>query len=248
MSGQGDNRRAVWAGKISAAWRSSIEAICTVGELLSQSKADLPHGQFERMVETELPFGARTARMLAAIGKDARIRNHGSVLPSSWCTLYELTKLSDAQFEDGLRSGAIHAEMIRQDATALAFSITSAEAKAIKAARRIAESVDWAFEKGGESIAAFRESESEYERALERCESFGAFREIVKRARVEPHPGVIGAFAGVSAHLQDMRPVLEAVSDDIRRAIDKKYHGNERVRVLAELESMENTLGKKSPF
>jgi hypothetical protein len=187
------------------------------------------------MVETELPFGARMA-----IGKDARIRNHGSVLPSSWRTLYELTKLSDGQFEDGVRSGAIHAEMIRQDATALAFSITSAEARAIKAARRITESLDWLFEKGRESLNAFDESRPEYVRALEGCESLADFLEIVERARAEPQPGVIGAYAGVAALFQDMRPVFEAVSDDIRRAINKKYHGNERAKLLAELESIES--------
>jgi hypothetical protein len=42
-------------------------------------------------------FDPRTARMLMTVAKHPIIsnRNHGSVLPPSWRTLYELTKLSN---------------------------------------------------------------------------------------------------------------------------------------------------------
>ena len=47
------------------------------------------------MVASELPFGDRTARRLMAIARDPRISNrtHASLLPPSWMTLFELTKL-----------------------------------------------------------------------------------------------------------------------------------------------------------
>jgi hypothetical protein len=120
MSDEGDNRRADWAEQISVAWRKSVEAICAVGRLLDEAKSDLPHGQFEKMVEAELPFGARAARMLAAIGRDDRVRNHGSDMPASWRTLYELTRLTNEQFQAGLKSGSINPEMLRADVQAIA--------------------------------------------------------------------------------------------------------------------------------
>jgi hypothetical protein len=113
MNKSGGNSRPVWAHKIKAAWSASIADIIETGKLIAAAKDDLPHGQFETMVEKELPFGARTARMLVAVGKDSRFRNHGSVLPASWRTLYELTLLTDDQFQRGIATGDINAEITR---------------------------------------------------------------------------------------------------------------------------------------
>ena len=65
------------------------------------SSSRLPRGEFLAMVASELPFGDRTARRLMAIARDPRISNrtHASLLPPSWMTLFELTKLDDAQFQ-----------------------------------------------------------------------------------------------------------------------------------------------------
>lgn len=106
-----------WAGRITAAWRSTLDGIFEAGRLLVEAKAALAHGQFERMVESELPFGARTARMLMSIADDPRLtdRNHGSVLPPSWRTLYELTKLPDGTFGDAIERGIIRPDMQRKD-------------------------------------------------------------------------------------------------------------------------------------
>ena len=65
------------------------------------SSSRLPRGEFLAMVASELPFGDRTARRLMAIARHPRISNrtHASLLPPSWMTLFELTKLDDAQFQ-----------------------------------------------------------------------------------------------------------------------------------------------------
>lgn len=53
------------------------------------------------MVETDLPFGSRTAQRLLAIARnwEYRFATHVSLLPPNWRTLYELTKLKDAEFD-----------------------------------------------------------------------------------------------------------------------------------------------------
>ncbi|HWX36746.1 MAG TPA: MT-A70 family methyltransferase [Steroidobacteraceae bacterium] len=106
-----------FAERITSCWRKSVEAIIEVGRLLTNAKAQLDHGEFTAMVNAKLPFGPRTATRLMAIGRDSRLTNrtHVSVLPNSWGTLYELTKLDDDQFQAKIADGTIRPEMERKD-------------------------------------------------------------------------------------------------------------------------------------
>ena len=81
------------------------------------AKGDLVKGEFGKMIETDLPFGARTARMLIAIGRNPQLTNrkHVSVLPPHWGTLHTLTKLTGAEYEFGVGDGMIRADMQRAD-------------------------------------------------------------------------------------------------------------------------------------
>jgi hypothetical protein len=110
----------VWANRIAAAWQSSIDGILETGRLLMEAKKLIPHGDFERMIENELPFKKRTAQRLMAISKDKRIASHATLLPASWYTLWELTRLEDAQFEQGIKAGEINPGMERADVARLA--------------------------------------------------------------------------------------------------------------------------------
>jgi N6-adenosine-specific RNA methylase IME4 len=106
-----------WAARITASWRASVEAILEVGRLLATAKEALPHGEFGKMIEADLPFGDRTARMLMTIAADPRLsdRKHASVLPPHWGTMYELTKLDDHEFGIRVADGTICADMERRD-------------------------------------------------------------------------------------------------------------------------------------
>lgn len=106
-----------WAGQIAGAWRSTLNGIFETGRLLTEAKAVLPHGDFEAMVESSLPFKPRTAQMLMRVSSDARLADtkHVSLLPPHWGTLYELTKLPDETFQAKIADGTIHPEMQRKD-------------------------------------------------------------------------------------------------------------------------------------
>lgn len=106
--------RPAWVEHITSTFRDSIESTILVGMLLLEAKASLPHGEFEAMVEDDLPFVPRTGRMFMAIAADLRLRSHGSVLPPSWRTLYELTKLTDDDFEAKIADGTINPKMERK--------------------------------------------------------------------------------------------------------------------------------------
>jgi DUF3102 family protein len=106
-----------WALRINASWRRSFESTIEAGQLLIDAKGQLPHGQFEKMIEAELDFSASTAQRLMIVARDHRLTNpaHGQLLPRSARTLYELSKLTDEQFSYGVEHKIITPDMERKD-------------------------------------------------------------------------------------------------------------------------------------
>ncbi len=74
------------------------------------------------MIKNDLPFGEDTAERLIKIARDPRLSNsaHGRILPPSWRTLFELTKLNDEQFDRLVAAGVIRADMQRWEIEDLA--------------------------------------------------------------------------------------------------------------------------------
>ena len=110
-----------WSRLICAAWQKSTTAIIETGRLLIQAKDSLEHGQWLEMVRVELPFAERTAQRLMAIAGNPVIANaaHASLLPPSWGTLYELTKLPSVELEAKITDGSINPRLERRDVAAL---------------------------------------------------------------------------------------------------------------------------------
>ena len=96
---------------IAAAWRKGVDSIIETGQRLIDAKNDpnIAHGEFLAMIESDLPFGARTAQRLMAIASHPVISKatHASYLPPSWMTLYELTKLPEHALQQKIDSGEI---------------------------------------------------------------------------------------------------------------------------------------------
>jgi hypothetical protein len=96
-------------------------SIFAIGDDLLAAKevpaTKLPHGEFEKMVKDDLAFGPRSARMYMAIARDTRLRNrnHGSVLPPYWRTLYELSRFDDVTFRRLIRDGTINPNTEREE-------------------------------------------------------------------------------------------------------------------------------------
>src|SRR5215213_1253310 len=89
--------REEWAGAIATAWNKQVDGIFETGMLLESAKSELPHGEWLKLIEAELPFTRTTASRLVQISEDGRLRNDAHVhhLPVAWGTLYELTKLDE---------------------------------------------------------------------------------------------------------------------------------------------------------
>jgi hypothetical protein len=73
------------------------------------------------MVERDLPFKPSTARRLTKIAANECLSNraHAHVLPQSWMTLYELTKLPAPELVARIEDGVINPKMQRKDVMAL---------------------------------------------------------------------------------------------------------------------------------
>jgi hypothetical protein len=114
--------RQQWVERVKKAWRGQLANIFETGNLLEGAKAELEHGEWKALfVNNEMPFDLSTANRLIAISNNDTLRNEAlaPLLPISWSILYELTKLTDEQFETGLTSRTINARMSKKDAKAL---------------------------------------------------------------------------------------------------------------------------------
>jgi len=113
--------REKWAKRIAAAWQKQVPSIFEVGALLESAKAELKHGEWIALVKSELPFGRNTAQKLMKIATCDYLRDgeHVHHLPANWGTLYQLTTLTEKQFDLGIKSGAIHPKMQRKDVKAM---------------------------------------------------------------------------------------------------------------------------------
>jgi hypothetical protein len=114
-----------------------------IGEQLAQAKERLDHGEWLRMfkghptpVERPLPFGARTGQMLMKIAAHPVLSdaNHGSHLPTSWRTLYELTRLPEEMLKKALDAALIGPGMTRSQVTQLRVRLTPRTAVLIRSA------------------------------------------------------------------------------------------------------------------
>jgi hypothetical protein len=109
------------ASLITAAWNKTLEGILETGSRLIEAKKNLDHGEFEMMIEHELPFKPSTARKLMDIARQKVLanRSHANVLPRAWTTLYELSKLTPQKLEEYIEAGLVNSDMERKEAGAL---------------------------------------------------------------------------------------------------------------------------------
>jgi hypothetical protein len=110
-----DRLEEYYAARFELAWRRSVDSIIEAGKVLAEAKDRLPRSRFEPWVEKRLGWTRQSANRLIAVATDARIGTHGFQMPSSWRTLYDITRLDDAEFDRLLNEGTINPEMKRKD-------------------------------------------------------------------------------------------------------------------------------------
>lgn len=106
-----------FAAAIAALWRSAQENFISIGRRLNEAKMRLPHGEFEAMVESDMPFAVSTARRFRAV---AEAIDNGTApvahLPPSPTIIYEvITKTTEQERAEGIKAGVIRPDMRRDD-------------------------------------------------------------------------------------------------------------------------------------
>lgn len=112
--------------EITRLWREANDKFIAIGRYLMQAKQTLPHGEYQPMVERELPFKPQTARMIVSATK-AIIDNVLPVdrLPPSYSTVYLLTTLSDEDRAAAEQQGLIRPDVRREEVASFKRSLAA---------------------------------------------------------------------------------------------------------------------------
>jgi hypothetical protein len=105
---------------ITGAWQKKIESYLEVGAYLIDAKAKLP-GEYEAMIESDLPFDKSTARRLKIIAEHPILsdRAYTHALPARWMTLYLLSQLPPETLVALIEDGTVSPKLQQKDAIAL---------------------------------------------------------------------------------------------------------------------------------
>jgi hypothetical protein len=117
-----------WANTINGHLKTSVESIFAMGRDLIAAKKQVGHGPWLTMflgrpdsVAKPIRFHESTAQRIMAVARHRELSNtaHVQVLPPSWGTLYELTKVPELALRKALTNGTIRPEMERREVLAL---------------------------------------------------------------------------------------------------------------------------------
>ena len=87
--------------EINRLWNEARDKFLAIGEYLIQAKETLPHGEYERMIETRLPFKPAAALRIRTVAEAVRReRLRREEVPCSYNTAYELTLLAPGELEE----------------------------------------------------------------------------------------------------------------------------------------------------
>ncbi len=130
-----------FAERINASWHKTSESIFDLASVCAQAEKELSPAAKKALI-ARLPFDRVTFSKLATIGNDARLRPLMRQLPSSFSTLYELSRFDETQLASGLKTGAINSHATRQEIIDFGKALSSDQksASARKTASRPAKS------------------------------------------------------------------------------------------------------------
>lgn len=110
------SRKADFAREIGKLWGDAQQKFVLIGRHLNRAKTILPHGEYQGMIERELPFGRAVAHQLRAV---AEAIDAGALpaerLPTSYSVVYQITTLSTDERHQALQAGVIRPDMTRAD-------------------------------------------------------------------------------------------------------------------------------------
>lgn len=109
-----------WEARIRPHLAGAVASIVEAGREFAEAKTSVVHGEFGRLAEL-LGMTPRTVQMFMAVAGHAGLSNakHVSLLPPSWGTLYQLSRLEPPALEAAIEAGEVRPDMERKDAMQL---------------------------------------------------------------------------------------------------------------------------------
>lgn len=105
-----------FADVIGTLFREAEERFVLIGSFLERAKATLPHGEFQGLIASRLPFGPRAAQMMMAAAKAIQSGILPQELaPPSYSIVYQITTLTESERQQAMAEGVIRPDMRRQD-------------------------------------------------------------------------------------------------------------------------------------
>lgn len=102
--------------EITRLWGEANDKFLSIGRYLILAKATLPHGEYQPMIDNDLPFSPVTARQI--VTATSAIDNGllpPDRIPPSYSTVYLLTTLSDEERAAADRAGLIRPDVRRKE-------------------------------------------------------------------------------------------------------------------------------------
>lgn len=106
--------REAYAAEVSRLWHEAQDRFVAIGEYLVHAKETLPHGEYEKMVAYDLPFGRAVAHALRTVAfavSNGRIAK--PELPRSYTTAYFLAALKPHHLALARERGLLRADVPR---------------------------------------------------------------------------------------------------------------------------------------
>lgn len=106
--------REAYAAEVSRLWLEAQDRFVAIGEYLVHAKETLPHGEYEKMVAHDLPFGRAVAHVLRTVAlavSDGKIAK--PELPRSYTTAYFLAALEPHHLALARERGLLRADVPR---------------------------------------------------------------------------------------------------------------------------------------
>ncbi|MEI8393952.1 MAG: hypothetical protein WCF85_04395 [Rhodospirillaceae bacterium] len=104
--------------EIASLWRNAQEKFLLIGRYLVVARAKLPHGDYQTMVESELPFGYQVSYQLRVVAEAIDSgKLLGERMPLSYATVYQLATLTDANLKLAEQSNLIRPDVTRPEIT-----------------------------------------------------------------------------------------------------------------------------------
>jgi hypothetical protein len=109
-----------YSREISRLYAESKDKFLAIGHYLSLAAETLPHGQYEAMIRSNLPFTRETARKFRKIYEAVRAGNlDKDQMPHSYATAFEVTRLTEREMKIALGRNLIRPDVYLSQIKAL---------------------------------------------------------------------------------------------------------------------------------